>query len=44
MSVITREVTDAMPKKEVGKGSEYAEATKAIDGKVIIESWYIWTI
>ncbi|RID52928.1 hypothetical protein BRARA_G00358 [Brassica rapa] len=33
VSVITREVTDAMPKKEVGKGSEYAEATKAIDGK-----------
>nr|VDC95978.1 unnamed protein product [Brassica rapa] len=38
VGVITREVTDAMPKKEVGKGSEYAEATKAIDGKVIIES------
>lgn len=44
MGVITREVTDAVPEKEVGKGTEYAEATKAIDGKVIIEYWYIWTI
>lgn len=42
MGVITREVTD-MPEEEVGKGSESPEATNAIDGKVIIKTWYIWT-